>query len=245
MLSHFRYALSVFEKRRLPQFVATGWLIGFLSVIPGVLGKKPEPPLKLKIVDQAGQPVACQVQRISPTGTIEVVGHTDSENPVLTISDGCKSGCRLIFVPDAASIYYRDFTYCPYKKETFVVTSIKSPELKQLGKFLNGPPELAAFAANEIADQITKGSVKHAYEIESYVAAGTIFRVPKALDIEQGKVVVSGELEQKIKEFQKSKGMKATGNLDYMTLQEVTGGVTTARLLQQENDYVPPRGPNS
>jgi hypothetical protein len=223
-----------------------GWLliIVFLAVMPWTgttSGAEGESPLTLKIVDGSGQPIACQIQRISQTGTIESVGHTDAENPVATIADGCRPGCRLLFVPDAGSVYYRDYAFCPYKKATFTVTPITNNETQQFAKHLAGSTATVAFAASEIADRAPTKSIRKAYQITSYLEAAKFLNVSAATtyDPNQKAMVPSDELYEELKEFQRSNGIKATGNLDYSTLRSATG-LTTEQLIR--SDVESPKG---
>lgn len=215
-------------------------LLSLASFAAGQKPSKSEPPLKLKIVDLRGNPVACALHRVAPAGTMELVGHSDAQNPVVTIPDGCKAGFRLIFIPDDGSIYYRDSRYCPYKQDTFVVQLISGDESKRLAKSLvtltNNDPANAvtiSFVALEIAARTEKKSIKEAYEIASYVEAGKFFNTNTAVSFDSGqkKVVPSTELETKVKEFQEDKGLKATGTLDYPTYRAATG-LTTNDLFE-------------
>ena len=200
----------------------------------GIEPSKADESLTLKIVDRFGLPVGCEIQRISPTGTIEMVGHTDPENPIVTIPDGCKSGCRLVFIPDAGSVYYRDSKYCPYKKESYMVRPIVGDEARRLAasldaaKGIDGNAAKIALISNEIADRTSKRTVKEAYEVQTYVEAGKFLKVesPVEYDPQQKKTVPSTELEAKVRKFQEDQGLNPTGSLNYPTLRKASGSTT-------------------
>jgi hypothetical protein len=151
------------------------------------------------------------------------------------VSDGCKRGCKILFFPDAASVYYADRVYCPYTKETFMVVPIEKTEAKNIAKNLaaikDNSPAVAAqvsFAANEIADRTKNKGIKEAYSFQSYVEAAKFLGASSAVtyDPKQKEIVPSPELESKIEQFQNNQGLKQTGNLDYRTLQKASGKTT-------------------
>jgi len=199
--------------------------------------------LTLKVVDPWGNPVACELRRIAPNSIAqELLGHTDYENPSITIPDGCARGCKLLFHPDAASVYYDAVAYCPYTKDTFTVTPIETAELKKLATSLTAlkddspiAPAKISFAASEIADRTKNKGVKEAYSLQSYVEAAKFLGASTAVayDPKQKKIVPSTELQAKVEEFQKNNGLKKTGSLDYQTLRAASG-LTTNDLLRND-----------
>jgi hypothetical protein len=223
-------------------FVATAVLTAILScdVASVVAGDdKKEGELTLKILDPDGKPVLCSVERVG-NGPRQNLGINDADSGSITITDGCKSGCTLLFFPEAADDYRYSSTHCPCTKNTFTVRPIVTKDKKKLAEHLvaskEGTQQEAAKLAlvnNELADSETNKNSKRAYELQSYIEAAKFFGLPSPLiyDPKQKKVVLSPEFQNKIEDYQKEQHLEPTGKLDYRTLSNASG-VQTAELVQ-------------
>jgi hypothetical protein len=206
----------------------------FVSIVCLAAGQPQESQLTLtlKVVDPDGEVVACVLKRIAPNGLLELLGDTSDEKPSITIPDGCKSGCILLFYPKAASEYRYGSVYCPYTKDTFTVKPMVSGEAKKLAQNLTAftadtPTDSAkiSFVANELADKAISKNTKEAYQLQSYVEAAKFFGASTAVtyDPKQKRTVPSPELQAKVEEFQKNNGLKKNGSLNYETLRAASG----------------------
>jgi hypothetical protein len=173
------------------------------------------------------------IYTINRSGKKEFVTETNERGYQKTILD-CKTGMRVRIEPNSDN-YYPDTELCPSNEIQLLifrltrVIIINNLEANADLFEKTNDYATAAMIVNELharQKHIAEIAVDHAVnEVRIYTLFGKHLGVKDATeyDPEQGKSVISRSLKEKIKEFQASKNINATGKLDYMTLRAAAG----------------------
>jgi len=182
-------------------------------------------PTNIRVIDDQGKGVKCELYRIDQARKEFRLGATDEQGQK-TLEEKCVSGENLLVKPKNPRYYVNRNTECPLKDSCIIRVTRKDimGNLQANAAYLEATGEhaKAALVYNEISarsssfdEKLAQSSIQKVYEL-----AGRLFGIdkPTVYDPRQKKTVISPALGTSIKEFQKANELNETGRIDYLTL---------------------------
>ena len=180
---------------------------------------------RIQVVDRdTRKGVPSDIELIDPKSAASRVGPTDASG-YFDLKVRCGAGSRLRASPQSRQ-YFSGLLECPPVTSVLPVQNIGYIRTLRANADLLEKRDHNAEAAliyNELLKRLEVADAKQATQAQekTYALFGKTLGhdEPTRYDRLQGKLVITPEFKQAIEEFQKSKGLPATGVLDYATLE--------------------------
>ena len=184
----------------------------------------------IRVIDDASDPVLSEISKIGTDGHKSRLGKTDV-NGVLQTEIICSQGERVLVKPSDVNYYIDDQTECPIKDDVTIKVTRKNILMNLRSAASKAEREgdhgKASLLYQEIAARARGFDKDLALNAEKkvYETLGKELRVASPVVSVSGgaDVVMSSDLRFAVKQFQKHNGIKPTGELNYTTLEKVSG----------------------
>ncbi len=206
-------------------------LVVLLAIVPAPPKAQEITLTQVRVQNDQNQPVYSEIVQIPPTEPEKSLRLDETNDQgVLNLSFVCSQGTRIQARPYSKAYTYSKKAYCRPTLELRVdPINVMMRLHKNLGKALESEDfATALLIANELANIETrggKGVTGRAAETLAIEYAGMAFGIIGGVifDRAQGKKVMALKLQAKVREYQRQKGLKETGQLDYKTVSTLAG----------------------